>query len=234
MSHKRTKVIYSGVVGKNTSAQKRLRAARAALAGKGTPIVNPALLRTGGRMPVGSGELKNVDVSSSALIVAAQTTATALLLNGLAQGTTATTRIGRRVTLKSLYFRFQASMAATSAGASPIRLLVVYDKQTNATPTTAGLVLASDALNSLNLLDNARRFVTLCDVMLPCLGTGGPQAVAHVFYKKINLPMEFNTGSAGTVGDIQTGSIYMLAFQNGGIITANPTQAFNCRIRYTD
>lgn len=193
------------------------------------------LIRSGGRMPANSGELKNLDVSSTTLITAAQTTGNLLLLNGVAQGTTAVTRLGRRITMKSIYIRINNALAATTAGASPLRYLVVYDKQANATAPGATDVVVADAIVNPNNLSNSRRFVTLMDWMPEQgLGTGGPVACSHVFYKKINLPVEFNAGSAGTVGDIQTGSVYVFVWQNGGLITAAPTQAFYSRIRYSD
>lgn len=186
-------------------------------------------------MPANSGELKNLDVTSTALIVAAQTTATILLLNGVAQGTTATTRLGRRITMKSLYVRFNAALAATTAGNSPIRLLIVYDKQANTNAPAANDVLVADAIVNPNNLSNSRRFVTLMDwLATDGLGTAGPGSAHHVFYKKMNLEVAFNTGSAGTIGDIQSGSVYLLAYQNGGLITAAPTQAFYSRIRFSD
>jgi len=59
--------------------------------------------------------------------------------------------------------------------------------------------------------------------------------VANIlWYKKINKPVEFNTGSAGTVGDITTGSVYLLTWNNGALLTANPTERGNTRIRFAD
>jgi len=196
--------------------------------------IAPGLVRAGGRLPSAAGELKNVDATSTALIVAAQTTATLALLNGITQDSTANGRIGRRVTLKSLYVRFQMSLAPTTAGNSPIRLMIVYDKQTNAAALTAAQVLQADAIVNPNLLDNSRRFVTLMDWESDGIGTAGPGAIHHTFYKKLNLPMEFNTGTTNVVGSIVTGSIYVLAYQNGQLITANPTQAFYSRIRFLE
>lgn len=185
-------------------------------------------------MPTNPAELKNVDVTNTALIIASQTTATVQLLNGVAQDSTANGRVGRRIVMKSLYYRFTCALAPTTAGSASIRLLIVYDKQTNATATTAALVLTSDQINAMNLLDNARRFVTLVDKVIPCMGTGGPGSVTEVGYKKLNLPVEFNAGTTAVIGSIQTGSVYLLAFQAGNLITTNPSQTFQSRIRYTD
>lgn len=219
------------LVGKSL-ATKRLR--------RGGPLVHPAraipvaLIRAGGRMPASSNELKNIDVTSTTTLVAGQTTATVLLLNGVAQGTTATTRLGRRVTIKSLYWLWQAELVSTTTGGAPCRLLIVYDKQANATAPVSTDVVVADAIVNPNNLSNSRRFVTLFDEVIEALGTGGPQSFMRKGYKKLNLPVEFNAGSAGTVGDIQTGSVYAFFWQGGNIATTSPTNAFFSRIRFSD
>ena len=65
----------------------------------------------------GLNELKYVDTFTTLSPGAAAATAsTGVLLNALVPGTTAQTRIGRQVTLKSLYLRADATLAATSTG----------------------------------------------------------------------------------------------------------------------
>lgn len=188
-------------------------------------------------MPASSTELKNIDVSlttGSNIFVPASTAGVVTLLNGVAQGTTATTRLGRRITMRSLFIKGDVSMAPTTTGAAPLRILIVYDMQTNATAPVATDVLTLDQINSPMNLSNSRRFKTLCDIEIPCLGAQGPQAVQWSRYIKLNHAVEFNTGSAGTVGDIQTGSVYMLTYQNGGLLVANPTTLVYTRIRFSD
>lgn len=201
-------------------------------------VVATNLLRSGGRLPnamrARMGELKNLDTVSVSQIIAAQATAVVTLLNGVAQGTTALTRLGRSITMKSILLRISLGMAATTAGASPIRILVVYDKQTNGVAPIATDVLVSDNIYDANNLNNSRRFVTLIDHVIPVLGTSGPQAYLDTVYKKLNHVVEFNNGSAGTVGDIQTGSVYMFVWQSGALITANPLGGIKCRIRFAD
>lgn len=187
------------------------------------------------RLPASLGELKNIDDTTASLIVAGQTTAMQSgCLNSLAQGVTAVTRLGRRITMKSLYWLFEGSLAATSAGASPVRLLIVYDKQTNGAAMATTDVMNTDAINEAHNLGNSRRFVTLVDEFIECMGTGGPQAFFRTGYKKMNLQVEFNNGSAGTVADIQTGSVYAFVWQNGNIITANPLTSLKTRFRFSD
>lgn len=194
-----------------------------------------ASLRTGGwSNPSRTSEKKYIDTSASSFIVAAQTTAVKSLVNGCVQGSDATNRIGRRIMMKSLYINFACSMAATSAGSSPIRILVVYDSQANAAAPATTDVVQSDLIYSPNNLNNRTRFVTLLDKLIPCLSTAGPAAFHKKYFKKLNHEVVFNSGNAGTIGDIQTGSVYLFVWQNGNIITASPTNAIYVRIRFED
>lgn len=191
------------------------------------------LTRTGGRLPANLGEKKNIDTSVTFPTFGVATGAITLL-NGCAQGTTASTRLGRQIRLTSLYLRAAWAMAPTSTGSTPIRVMVVYDKQANATPPAATDVLVTDVLQNVNNLSNSRRFVTLLDHVVPCIGTAGPQSVSLVLYKKLNHMVEFNAGSAGTIGDIQSGSVYALIWNLGTIGVASLVGLVVTRIRFTD
>lgn len=181
-------------------------------------------------------ERKNLDVLNTTAIVAAQTTSSLFLLNGCDDGATATTRVGRRITMTSIYIKWVGSFAATTAGSSPLRLVVVYDKQTNASAPTATDVFQVDQISSQLNLSNSRRFRVLIDEVVQELGTQGPQSWFRTIYRDFpkGLNVEFNTASTANVDSITSGSVYAFIWQNGNIITAAPTQALYSRIRFTD
>ena len=56
--------------------------------------------------------------------------------------------------------------------------------------------------------------------------------------KKISIPTVFNAGTAGTVADISTNSMYLLTiYTQGGTIaapTAGPGIDWYCRLRFDD
>jgi len=52
-------------------------------------------------------------------------------------------------------------------------------------------------------------------------------------YKRINIPVQYNAGTAGTVGDIQTNALYWVSIGSGAGTGASVTVG-NCRIRYDD
>lgn len=197
--------------------------------------VSQQALRVGGwASPSRMGELKFKDTDYQVTLPLAATFAGAVLLNGLVPGSTATTRIGRKVIMKSLLIRYRYLTQATTVGGSPIRLMIVYDKQANATAPTILDVLEQDQFTSPNNLSNRDRFVTLCDNLSVPLSQNGNQGLGEVIYKPLNLETMFNDGVAGTIGDITSGSVYLFAAQNGGISVAGPITEWDVRIRYSD
>jgi len=198
--------------------------------------VSQQALRVGGwASPSRMGELKFKDVSLlSSLTVAVDTFSAPVLLNGLVPGSTATTRIGRKVILKSLLFRYRINTIATTVGGSPVRFLIVYDKQANATAPTILDVLEADDFTSPNNLSNRDRFVTLCDHMTKPISATGDQGIADIVYKPLNLETMFNDGVAGTIGDITTGSVYLFFAQCSGLTTGAPVIEYKTRVRFSD
>lgn len=193
-------------------------------------------MRTGGWADPGrGGEIKFIDVNINLTMpLGAATFSAAQLLNGCVQGTEATQRVGRRINLKSLYMRYTGELNATTTGSSPYRVLVVYDKQTNAAAPLITDVLLADSFHAPNNLSNRDRFVTLVDHVTVTMDNDGPSTVADVIYRKINLETMFNTGNAGTVGDITSGSIYIFVAQCGKLIALAPSFVYRSRIKYTD
>lgn len=193
-------------------------------------------LRTGGwASPSSGGELKFVDVATQITITAGAVTWSAgTLLNGIAPGSTASNRIGRKVHGKSLLFRYSLRLAATSTGGSPVRILIVYDKQANAAAPAITDILTTDEMRYPNNLSNRDRFVTIFDHYTEPVSANANASTASVLFKRFDLETMFNAGAAGTIGDITSGSIYVFAAQTSSIATANATIDFAARYRYTD
>jgi len=185
-----------------------------------------------------SGELKFVDVTASNTLQtggAFTAPSSTTLLNGLVPGTTATTRIGRKVVLKSLYLRWNLRLNTTTTGGTPARVIIFYDKQANAAAPAVTDLLEANTFNSQNNLSNRDRFVVLCDVVTEPVAVAGPFCVAGTIYKKLNLETMFNAGTAGTIADITSGSVYiMYAAAASATATLGPEFDWRCRIRYQD
>lgn len=198
-------------------------------------IVQQAI-RTGGYAnPSRMGEMKYIDLSNTLTTgIAASGFSAANLLNGVVQGSDATTRIGRKIVLRSMLVRMKQRLQTTTTGGCSIRVLCVYDKQTNATAPAITDILLADDFNSPNNLNNRDRFVTLFDKVLEPLSAAGNVETGYVQFNPINLETMFNSGNAGTVGDITSGSVYLFAAQSGQAAVAAPTVVFRSRIRFVD
>lgn len=189
-----------------------------------------------------STEKKNIDLLSNTTIIAAQTTATTFLLNACGQGDEVNTRSGRRTTMKKMEYRFLGNVVATTVGSSPLRLLIVYDKQPNGAAPAVTDVVVANAISSMMNLNNSRRFKVLVDELIEDVtaagGKGSWQCKGHRDFTQggriSGLDVEFKDTDAGDITDITTGSIYAFVWQTGGLITAAPTNALYTRIRFTD
>jgi len=199
-----------------------------------------APLRTGGYYGVynrrGRDELKFVDEAILGVPVA---TGTVTLINGVAQGTDVNNRIGRKFLMKSLLWRFRVGLnTAASSPGNVIRLLIVYDAQTNgALPAVTDILTAADVLAPMNL-NNRDRFKIICDkwwstgaytISGTDIDTGEFCPPMDKFYKKLNLEVQ-NSGTANTIGSISTGAVYALLIAENTSATAE----LATRIRYTD
>lgn len=198
-------------------------------------------IRTGGWADpsrMGLGELKFVDTQPTfgpaAGALTFQTPGVSNLINGIVPGSSASQRIGRKVVLKSILIRYTWALAPTSTGGSPLRILVVYDKQANAAAPGVTDILLANEFNSQNNLSNRDRFVTIFDHITEPIAAGETYSVSGTLFKKLNLETMFNAGTAGTIGDITSGSMYITFAQNGNILTASPAATTSIRVRYTD
>lgn len=189
----------------------------------------------------GSVEKKFLDVGQSAAFPTGVGTATLTLLNGLSQGAGPSARIGGRIEVRSIQFRGNFQSGTTATGITPLRVKIVYDKETNGLAPNATDIMATDLIYGMNNLNNAGRFITLLDKTFePQAGVQAGsassfQAQTIEGYCKLNLPTKYNSGNAGTVADISSGSIYALTWSNGATTGgAGFADEVSFRMRYTD
>lgn len=189
------------------------------------------------------------------------------LLNGVQEGSAFYNRIGRKISMKSLHWTGaiqQNTTVHTSTDQDWLRILIVYDRQTNgAFPVGNDVLLNYDDQGTaaggpyagLNL-NNADRFVVLRDKRInlcnrilsdnlappsneSILGSG---LINYQFDPTINeyidlkgLEVHYRSSTnPANVGDIATGAIY-LCFQMGSTAATNNYQLHvNTRLRYWD
>lgn len=181
---------------------------------------------------VSDGELKSVDVGAT---VAADATSSVALLNGMARGDEINERIGREVTMRSIQITGCSYVAPAAGIDQNHRVILVYDRQTNAAALTAAQVLSAVNCYAPRNLENRKRFKILFDRTWHLNATAEPNS-QHIFkfYRRLAHPMTFNAGDAGTVADITTGSLYLVAIGSVAPGATAGSVLFNARIRYSD
>jgi len=185
--------------------------------------------------------VRELNFKDSTIPVSFDATPTFTLLNGLQQGTTASTRIGRQIVMKTVEWRFNVSTSTLTNWTSN-RFMIVVDTQANAATPAFTDIYDSAIPSTLRNVSNMPRFKVLYDsdefIMIGNLSASpGNDLIARAFkgYMKINIPVQYNSGNTGTVTDIQTNAIYFVTVGNSSSATTN-TDVFNSqiRIRYTD
>lgn len=162
-------------------------------------------------------------------------------------------RIGRKITLKSLFIRGRLvletaiALTGTLSIAQQGRLIICYDLQPNgAAPAITDILITADPASHLNL-NNRDRFRILCDkeyVFDPSFYQNtATQAYSFMgrtiynvkIFKRLNLDMIFNAVNGGTVADISSGALYMVWIGSAAAGTNSDTNAIvSTRVRYAD
>jgi len=183
-------------------------------------------------------ELKVVDTAVANY--ALTTTGSVTLINGVATGTDFTNRIGRKVCWKSILIQGVTVPEDGGVAGTLGRIMLVYDSQPNgALPAVTDVLLTATSLAPLNL-NNRDRFRVLWDkrVAMGYFDTTATQSVADRTtievrkYRKCNLETVFD-GTTAAIGDIQSGSIFMLTISNQPTGTGYNLSA-TLRLRFTD
>ena len=155
------------------------------------------------------------------------------LLNGVAEGTTPSTRIGRKITLKSIQLVWTARFPNAATGGCTLRFRIVYDKQANGAAPSAISMFQTDSYYAPNNLGNADRYITVVDHITDSMSVDGNRDVSGRIYKKLGLDTMY-TGSSSGIASIGTGSLYLFVSQSGGAAASSPFLNAFVRVRYAD
>jgi hypothetical protein len=154
-----------------------------------------------------------------------------MLLNGLVQGTTVSTRIGDSVRfVRSVWnYSFTVSLAATTTF---VRLIMFRDSQPDgAAPNAFVNLLMSSSYNALYNPNYANRFYVYYDV-IHALNSQSDQTIVKDGSTKMGFHTRYGLGNAGTVADISTNSYYLLAISDQA--TNVPNLSLNVRMMFVD
>lgn len=168
-------------------------------------------------MVLASPERKNIDVLTTMNLKIQSAWAISPLLNDVPLGSGPTNRIGRKIRMKSIQFRYNL-LRSGSNGPSQCRIVVIYDRQPDGlTPTAIG-VFNDDINISPMSLANSERFQVLIDETSESMQSSSLN-ISGSRYKKIDLDAVYNSNVG--VGACKTGALWCFAstnatFQVGG------------------
>ncbi len=197
---------------------------------------------TRGRRSYKGGELKFHDLDTVDAVVAATGSIDVPSCNLIAQGTTESTRIGRKCTIRKILWKFDCKLPAStsSTATSDVLQVILYlDKQANGVTAAVLDILETAAVNEFRNLSNSGRFRILMNrhysLTAPSGGGDGTtedygEYVIHdEYYKECNIPLEFS-GITGAITELRSNNIGILLISKDG--TAN----FNgkMRVRFSD
>lgn len=179
-------------------------------------------------------ELKSFDIAVSKVTVptAGEITGTSLVM-GITQGTTASTRLGRRITVKKIQMSLSVEHtgATVGTGCELVRAILFQDKQSNGAVATVAGILSSADWKAFRNLDNIRRFRILSDKTYTVIdgGVGGPDVEADKVYVDCNIPIDYDA-SSGAITDLASSNIGVLLIAKQG----DADYVSTCRIKYVD
>lgn len=174
-------------------------------------------------------ERKHLEQASS---TTSSTTAAFILLNGCAPGDTGETRDGQSIKVSAVFLRYTLIQNASATSGTVNRLILFMDKQCNGAAPTAADILDSSAnvLSPLNI-NNGKRFKVMADIIVNTDLVAAPIKTIER-YLKTNFHTKYNAGTAGTVADITTNSLYVMHMSSEA--TNVPTFNYSFRTRFID
>lgn len=167
------------------------------------------------------------------------------LLNPLSRGTSVQTRQDDDVMLTSGYIRFVVANATNVC--LGFRSILIFDKEPNKSALTATIMFdtatpALDTLYNFNNYDWMKRFVILFDKTYnpscaPAQSEGttdrGSLFFDEIKWKK-DLLSDYSGGNAGTIADINTGSLWLVTYGYYAAADFASQSSFQCVTYFKD
>lgn len=210
-----------------------------------TTVARPGYQRTVGyygRFAPSGGERKFFDTTRATQTVAATGTIMNLSLNLIPQGTTESTRIGRKCVIRALNLRGNYNLPGATAAANTsdiLRIIVYVDKQANGATAAVTDILETASYNSFRNLAESGRFKLLYDKShalntMGGAGNGTTDSFGEIarpwsFNKRCMIPIEFSS-TTGAITEIRSNNIGVLAISKGAVAQLD----YIARVRYSD
>jgi len=155
-------------------------------------------------------------------------------------GTSESTRIGRKILLKSIQVKCMNTLVAGTTAQDQVDFYLVQDTQCNGAAAAWGDVFTGTVAGlGLRNMANSSRFKVLYHhqaKLLSGAGVAGAYSGDHEFFEtfiKCNIPIEFASGAGGAVTDLKSNNLFIMA---GDVTLADDTTTCvgNVRVKYTD
>ncbi len=192
-----------------------------------------------------TGELKFHDLNIDDASVTQNGTIVEDSVLTIAQGTTESERIGRKVVVKTINWRWNLLLSVASNSANvdeTVRLILYQDKQTNGAAAAITDILETDDYQAFNQLANKSRFRTLMDrlyTMNAQVGAGngttntfGNLQVNDSVFLNVNIPIEYdNSATTGAISTMRSNNIGVLILSKDGALVVMDGKM---RVRFSD
>lgn len=176
--------------------------------------------------------LVTLNVAAANLWAVPTSAASGAPLLGLAQGTSATTRIGRTITVKSIEFNLELALNAAATPQDEFSYCLVRDNQANKAIPAVLDVFASTDLQGFPNMDNLDRFDFLVCGKIDFTPGYATQNIIHtetISWQNPGDPVTY-TGSSGVITEMTETAYYLFSGSCLGSVTANG----RCRTLYSD
>ncbi len=173
---------------------------------------------------------ENKFLTTSAVATSISTTPALIGLNLMAQGNTASTRLGDTVKFDFIQWNIVCTINPAAA-ASQIRVLIVRDEQPNGATFGYTSLMDSVAVTSLTNFKQETRFYMFVDEIIT-LDSNGPQTLTFRGSKSIGFHTNYGLGNAGTIADISKNSLNLCFVSNEA--TNTPSVTYDVRVLFVD
>jgi len=163
------------------------------------------------------------------------------LFSTIPQGTSATTRVGKKCFLQRMQIRGQGQMVGGADYSNRVALLLVYDRRPRSTlPAITDILDAANA-DSLRNEDNRERFQVLWRKDLDLQGRASVQSTATKMMELIeetviiNCPVVYKALGTGAIADHEQGALYLVQVMTAGQLNfESNTVQWNARVFFTE
>lgn len=188
-------------------------------------------------------EVKNSDTDSGGVIVSANTWKF-FLINGIAGGTTRTTRIGGQVNTTKVQANVVAAPSAAGVALGETRFMLIYDHNPQGAVPAATDILSADSFGAFMNISNSDRFMVLADKYIveengsnPLTTAGALQSIHLSMFRKMPKPgllQKYLNANGGTIAEITSGAIYLGFCTAPGPAATQAQVQYTTRVRFTD